>query len=974
MRTNLPCVSLLAFAVAVLFPTVTSAQSGIAGVVRDATGALLPGVTVEASSPAMIERVRTALTDGAGLYRLVDLRPGVYEVTFTLPGFATVRQEGIELPASFTATVNAEMRVGALEETVTVSGQTPTVDVQSVASLRVLSDELLNAIPTVRLPQSYVPYLPGVTGVALGAQHRETRTVSIHGSRPNESNVGIAGSQTRHIMGMGGVYDVYYMSTAIIEELSIELGTSSAERQTGGIFTNVIPKEGSNTFSGFLYASYSDENLQTSNLTDELKARNFAVPGVKKLFDVNPAFGGRIVRDKVWFYSAFRQAENSQYVAGLFYNKTPLAWTYTPDLSRPAFQKVRDKEGNTRLTWQATAKNKISAYFSLQPHYVHQRNITPTVTPVSPEATTYTAYLPNSFAQIIWKSPVTNRILLEGGVTRHQFDYDTRRQIDPEVGFDAWSALEQRTGMRFRAASVTGVDYGHHNAHTYGARASASYITGSHAFKVGLDNMWGSYNEYGMNTNGDIAVTLLDGVPRTLTLAAFPLDNYNDVNADLGVFAQDRWTMDRLTLDLGVRYDYFNSSVPEQHLAAGRFVPARDYAPVSDTPNWKDVTPRLGVSYDLFGDGKTALKAFVGRYVAGWGANIASANNPVNTSVRNVNRTWNDANRDYIPDCELSNPVANGECGGFSDVNFGKRNSRASRYDEAVLRGSGKRGYNWEASAVLQRELVSRLSVNAGYYRRWYGNLTLTDNLALSPTDYDPFCITAPVDSRLPGGGGQDICGLYDVRPAKFGVIDNLITFSKSFGTQREIYDGVDLTINARFGNGGQVSGGVNTGRTATDRCFVVDSPQELRFCDSTPPFVTQVKFIGLYPLPWWGLQFSGVIQSVPGPQITADYVATNAEIRPSLGRDLSSGVNGTVTVPLIKPGTIYAGRSNQIDLRVSKTFRLGRARIVPHLDLFNLLNENGVQVLNPRWGPVWQDPTQIQGARYVQFSGEISF
>jgi hypothetical protein len=390
----------------VLVPAAAFAQSGIAGSVRDATGGVLPGVTVEAASPALIEKVRTAVADSAGLYSIVDLRPGIYTVTFRLAGFATVRREGIELPASFTATVNAEMRVGAIEETITVSGQTPLVDVQNVVKATVFSDELLDAIPTVRLPQSYVPYLPGVQGAIIGAQHTQSNTLAIHGGRTGEYVTAIDGSVTRFAWGGGGAGTSYYMMTAIIEDLSIELGGLTAEHQAGGIFANVIPKEGSNTFNGFLYASYTGEHLQGNNLTGDLKARGLtAVPGNQAIWDVNPAVGGRILRDKLWFYSAFRRAVNNQYVAGEYYNKTPLAWTYTPDLSRPVVNKNSDTEANTRLTWQVTPKNKVSGYLSLQPHYVYYRNLPRGPGPrITPEATTYTTYYPNSFAQLIWKS------------------------------------------------------------------------------------------------------------------------------------------------------------------------------------------------------------------------------------------------------------------------------------------------------------------------------------------------------------------------------------------------------------------------------------------------------------------------------------------------------------------------------------------------------------------------------------------
>lgn len=948
------------------------AQSGIAGVVRDTTGAVLPGVTVEAFSPVLIEKVRTGATDGQGLYKLLDLRPGTYSVTFTLPGFATVRQEGIELPASFTATVNASLRVGAVEETITISGSAPTVDVQGVTSRTVLSNELLGAIPGTRVAQSFVPYLPGVSGVALGAVGRDTRSLAIHGSRVGEANIAIAGSFTRHVGAAGGGADAYYVNPAIIEELSVELGGGSAEQQTSGIFTNIIPKEGSNSFSGLLYLSYTDEHLQADNLTDDLRASGLtAVGGLKKLSDVNPAFGGRILRDKLWFYSAVRYAENSQYIAGLYYNADPTAWVYRPDLGRPAFVKVLDKDVNTRLTWQATAKHKLSFYYGQQPHYVFQRNYSSTV---SPEATTYTPYLPNLFTQLVWKAPLSNRFLTEASISRQFFDYSTQRQTDPLVSRDIWAATELSTGMRFRAAWPVGEGYGRHPIDTYTAKVSASYVTGSHAFKAGFDLVKGSSKYSGIETNGDVGVTLFNGVPRSLTLTAHPLDSQTNVDADLGVFAQDRWTIERLTFNLGVRYDYFNSSVPAQYLPAGRFVPARSYEAVSDVPNWKDVSPRAGMSYDLFGDGKTAVKVTLGRYAAGVGAYFAAAANPVNTAVTSATRTWNDNNMDFVPDCNLALATANFECGTLSDLNFGKQNSRASRYDDDLIHGSGRRGYNWETSVILQRELLNGVSANVGYYRRWYGNFTTTDNLAASPSDYDPYCITAPMDTRLPASGGNRICGMYDGSRAIFGLVNNLVTLEEPYGVRREVYDGVDLTVNARFGKGGQISGGLNSGHTAINTCFVVDSPQQLQYCDVAPPFQAQVKFLGSYPLPWWDLAISGVFQSVPGPEIRAEYVATNAEIRPSLGRDLSSGASGTALVNLIQPGTIYADRLSQLDFRLSKLFSVGAVRISANLDAFNLFNTHAVQSLNIRYGPSWLAPTQVQGARYIQFGGQISF
>ena len=383
--------------------------------------------------------------------------------------------------------------------------------------------------------------------------------------------------------------------------------------------------------------------------------------------------------------------------------------------------------------------------------------------------------------------------------------------------------------------------------------------------------------------------------------------------------------------------------------------------------------PRAGISYDLFGDGKTALKASVGKYVAGQAIAIANANNPQTTSVLTANRNWTDLNSDFIPDCDFSNPGINGECQGLSNLSFGQNNPRATTYDPEVLRGWGKRGYNWETSTSLQREITAGTSLNVGYFRRWYGNQTVTDNTLVTPADFTTFCIPAPIDARLPASGGQ-VCGFADVSQARFGLTQNLVTFASKYGESTEVYNGMDLSISSRARSGIQVSGGLSTGRTETEACFVIDSPQALVDCNVKPPFRTQYKLLGVAPLPWWGIQTSVAFRSIPGPEISANYAATNAEILPSLGRNLSAGPNGTATVPLVPLGTMFADRMNEVSLRFSKLVRFGRLRLLGSLDVQNLLNSSAPQTLNLTYGPSWQVPVVLMGPRFFKLGAQLDF
>ena len=379
------------------------------------------------------------------------------------------------------------------------------------------------------------------------------------------------------------------------------------------------------------------------------------------------------------------------------------------------------------------------------------------------------------------------------------------------------------------------------------------------------------------------------------------------------------------------------------------------------------------MSFDLFGDGKTALKATFGRFIAGQGAGPQGigANNPVVRSVLSVTRTWTDRNTDFIVNCDLKNPLLNDECGQIDNLNFGQNNPNATTYAPELTTGS--RPYNWEMTSGVTRELFSGVSITGSYSRRVFGNFRVNDNQFVTPSAYKEYCVTAPSSQGLPGGGGERICGLYDVAPELFGRSQIVVSPAEKFGKQSQVYDGVDLTERIRLRHGVLISGGLNWGRTRTNTCFVIDSPQ-VRFCDVTPPFLPNASFVGVVPLPWWGLVSSATYRNFPGPEYTATQQFTNAEILPSLNRNLAQGANGTVNVELIQPGSLYGPRLQQIDLRLSKRLRLAQYRLAGNLDLINLLNAAGVKTINTTFGPNWKNGTLVQSGRYAKFSIQIDF
>jgi hypothetical protein len=575
-------------------------------------------------------------------------------------------------------------------------------------------------------------------------------------------------------------------------------------------------------------------------------------------------------------------------------------------------------------------------------------------------------------SQASWNSPVTSRLLFEAGALYNNKDYPTQPQKTNAPDQVAYTDLG--TGYTWGNYANT---YGHNASHNFNARFATSYVTGSHAIKTGFTYMhlwaWTSSDV----VNNGMTLQLRNGAPTQVTVFATPFSFYELLDHNYGLFVQDQWTHRRMTVNAGVRFDALENMVPAQTIGPGPQVPTRNltFDEVRGVPKWRDVTPRLGVAYDLFGTGQTALKVSIGKYLeAPNPPTFTRPANPAGALVQSATRTWADRNGDFVPQAD--------ELGAITPTNFGTTNP-STRYDPEVLT---HRGYNWELAAQVQHQLVPRVAVGGGYFRRWFGNMRVTDNQSVTPADYSPYCVTAPGDARLPDGGGYQVCGLYDVN--RLVAQNNVISRASKFGNAKELYNGFDLTVNARLPNGIVLSGGPSIGRTETDYCFAVDSPQGtglppaqgatsqagLLYCEVKPPFQANVKLVGVYPLPWGDVQLAATFQSLPGPQILAARSYSNAEIAPSLGRNLATGPNGVATVQLIEPGTMYDERLYQLDLRASKLFRMGRSRIQANVDLYNAANAGSILSINTTYGPNWMRPTNVLQGRLLRFGAQWDF
>jgi hypothetical protein len=983
---------------AVLLPSLAAAQASITGIVRDTSGAVLPGVTVEAASPVLIEKVRTAVTDGNGRYQIIDLRPGAYTVTFTLAGFNTVRREGINLTGSATAAVEVELRVGALEETITVTGEAPVVDVSSTTRQAALSADVIDALPTARNYVTLARMIPGTIGGGEDVGGSELQgtggSVTIHGSREQDQRVTLNGLSTMTLQA-GGNLGGQIPDVGSASEVTVDHTGVSAELPTGGVRINFIPRDGGNSFSSSNFFTFSTGAMQGSNFTQALQDAGLPTPNeIDWNFDLTAAAGGPLRRDSVWFWYSFRHNRVNNFVP-IFENRNawnPSAWVYEPDPSKRGRSDGRLLQNSLRLTWQATPRNKFAGTYKVDSHCRCPGFVSATRAPETAQDRRFPRLRQT---HLEWTSPATNRLLFEAvGLYLEErwgsMHLQPRGSLEDERLLDIMPlmvpVLEQSTGLNYRMWT----EFNNTKIPNFAYRAAMSYVTGTHNFKAGFNRTHG-YQHSRFYSFSPVSYRFNNGVPNLITLRANPRLTKANMDNDIGFYAQDRWTLDRFTVNLALRYDFLGTSFPEQQMGPGELVPTRNLViPAQDNTAWHDLTYRTALTYDVRGDGRTALKVTFNKYLRGQTLNLlgGASTNPSNNLVNSTTRSWNDRgglgiNGDFVPQCDLLNPEANGECGRMANVSFGSTRPGAT-YDPDLLRGYGNRERNWEFAASVQHEVLPRVSVDVGYFRRIWGNFATTDNRALGPEDFDYFSITVPQHPDLPGGGGYTLEGLRNLKPSAFGrPADEFNTLSNKFGEQIEHWNGVDVTVNARLQNGLTLQLGTSTGKTTEDDCEITARLPELnstgdqrplQFCHRETPWLTSIKGFGVYTIPLVDVQVSGTFRSSPGTAINANFVANNAYLaaNSTLGRPLSGGV-ANMTVALLQPNSKYLDRRNELDFRVGKIVRVGRNRAIFSVDLYNALNTDAQLTVNESFA-AWLRPTSVLSARLAKVTVQFDF
>ena len=1137
----------------VLLPAAAFAQEGqIAGTVRDAQEAVMPGVTVEVTSPALIEKVRNATTDSGGQYRITNLPVGTYTVSFTLAGFKKEQRDGVVLTSGFTAGVNATMSVGQLSEVITVAGVTPTVDVQNSREVINLPGDRIRDMPTSRNVNSLLELTPGVSsqyttstaqspfgapGVCVGGIGVFCNpgvagfNIGDRGTAIDQSNMaqgrvlvdGVVVNQggSTPIVGQTGGYTA---DVANSQEVNIRVSGALGESENGASEINIVPRTGGNRFAGDFFLSYTTESWFSTNYSAYPNITSVFQP-VKADHDWSIDYGGPILKDKLWFFALGR----SQYIHKLPVGVDwwPNLWAgkygynYQPDRSQPRVEYENMwKNGSGRVTFQASAKNKFNAYWDEQSFC--QDPCTGVVSVyTSPESWISPQTYPDRLQQLTWTNPLTNKILLEAGVSVQTQYYDASRsrnytdyvdiprisEIGAAFGVDSTGAppnVFAGSSPIFAATSgsITGTPGGlfeTRDQHYWRTRGSIAYVSGSHHAKFGYDG--GYYNQKETNAVNNSLLTYNYVSPAAsavclpstdpainpcgnLLAAQFPTDPFNftkrpipsTVNYTDGattfdetvrydaLYAQDQWTLKRLTVSGALRFDHALSSYGSSCFGPNQFVPNAFCTTPTDGVNYKDLTPRVGVAWDVQGNGKTAVKFSFGKYnnAAAIGAGFYSQANPARRVTNQLQRPWTDTNADRHVDCDLNNPNPNGECGalqfGFNNVaHFGKdpgtnglttvqcgrtdpgisplATAYCNSYGQNVTSGWGERRGEWQTDLGVQREILPRLTGEFVYHRRIYTNLTLSDGLTIgcdrfggatdfatcnqallnySNPSYDFFNVQAPVDPKLPGGGGYMVTGLYDVRALAAAPV-TVQTYSDAL---KYVWNGFDTNWNWRGPRGIFLQSGTSTSRINRDTCGALTDLSTTNNslnslvgrtgaayqagCLNLGPFQTTVRGSAVYTVPKADVLVSVVFQSLPGSEITAVETISKGQAiwanpaRATAPCALASNGTGcflgsntfaatTWSVPLLLNNEMFGDRVTTWDIKLAKNFRFWGKRINAGVDIYNLFNSDAITQYNTTYtanaagtGPAanngWGQPITLVSPRFVRFQMQANF
>jgi hypothetical protein len=933
-----------------------SSTGTIQGRVSDSQGAVLPGVTVTATSPSALG-AQTTVTSETGNYRFPALPPGNYELTFELAGFNSLKRSGISISLGFVANVNVELALATLQETVTVSGASPVIDTTSTRVQQNFKMEQLQSIPNGRDMWALLAVTPAVmmNRVDVGGNRAGTQQGYAAYGQTGQVRVLIEGINTTEGTGGAG----FYFDYASLEEAFLGTSGQSAEMPNPGVQSQFIARSGSNQFQGEYHADWYNNSLQGTNLPDEYTAptafNNSPIRAhsneIDRYYDHDINGGGPIAKDKAWIFGTYRKQFNA--------------------VAQPSFQ--FDKTFDTLLwnavgkaTYQVNQKNKLIGYYQWGQKEQPNRLPDGAYTYASPEQTL--AQLSGSWVyKAEWNSTLSDKVYLEAryGDFGYYFPLGTN---SPDNFFTQDTGRLVMEGAHQKQQLDR--DRKQYNlASTYFLDTSK----GSHTFKMGgellKERSWegfesrrGGDSNVELRFNNGAATQVIFGFPtadcEVGSLAAHDCLKGQAALDQIGLFLTDTWAVGKLTMNAGVRYDRYKGWLPEQDQMAGTAagwaasfpalasqVQAKTFAQ-RDLYTWNSFAPRLGFVYDLSGDGKTVLKANYGLYWHNPGVGISGNANP-NTANKSATYVWTDLNNDRR-------------------WQFGEQ---AAAFSTADLEGTTgldpniKDPYTHEVSAWVEQQLTQTMGLRAGFVYKTEDDLIATFQPGVGPEIFTtPYTFNdAGLDGRA-GTADDRALTFYAVPTATFNTLDR--SARQQNVDQYARYKTIEASVNRRYASKWSASFG---GAYTMQEDFATGAPA---YTPNNPGVGNRstwnFKATGSYDAPW-GIRLSPVFRHQSG----ANYARTLTITAPA-------GLTGATRSTTAYADATDANREDNIyvfDIRAEKQFTFGsRVRLRAMFDAFNLGNSHASETIGRATGLSYQKPTLIMAPRTARVGFRLIF
>jgi len=931
----------------------------IGGTVADASGAVLPGATVTLSNPlGSIGGNRETVTDARGAFQFIRLVPGTYTVKAELEGFRAATQESIVVNADVTARVDLKLEIGALQEGITVSGQSPLLDTTSALKQTVLSREVLDSLPNRIDVWSVARVIPSVVLSKVdvgGSESFLQSTATVHGSN-NENGFLIDGMDVSNLDG-NGTGAVLYLDPYAFQETNYQTsGGGTANSSKGGLLFNMVTRTGTNKLHGGAMVNGANHGMGSANYSADLRTQLLAgipdvaraanpniVPGadILKIYDVGAWLAGPVVRDKIWFSLSAHDQRLDQYLLG----------NYNPDGTQVLDDNLMWTT-SAKVAWQVTRAAQLSYFNNLQYKLIGHRNGGGTF--AESRARNLNDKYPDVH-QVKFTSPIGTRVVVD--VSWSRFRADDMFGQEPEVKAGDISHFDAVTN----GYTVALPTYRDNAMFRDQVLTSVGYFTGRHDIRFGYQFIDGGEKSSNWSTSGMRAVYRSGrpdsvntyNVPITSTSTKIPVA-FEPWARDHGLFVQDKWTpTSKLTLNLGLRFETTYGWLPATCRPSTTFVDSQCFPEITGAPDFKGIVPRVSAVYDVFGDGRTAIKVSASRYDQPITLSNVQRLNPL--GIVNDTRAWTVCAPGQTSGCDLNGdlvPQLN-ELGVSSGFAFGTNNRYASDLQWPV-----SNEYNLE----VQRQIPGSVVVSVGYTRRETRRNIGTKNVAVPVESYVPLQVTE-------ANSGRQVT-VYNQAPALRGKTDYLWDNFSDFDTN---FNGLDLTVNKRLSNRWSMNGGASFGKTTGDIYATSGTNSQVDLNNPNNTFRSGVvgndvpwsyRMSGVYELPH-DVSVSGTAQYYQGFPDTTTV---------SVGNNTVALTQGTQLLTVEPRGATRLPPVSSLDVSVRKRWRFDGKSIEPRLDLYNLTNAAAILGRITQLGPTYLRVSGIQRGRLIKLGVSVEF